>query len=179
MMAIGAVCQNWASLERLIKSAIHILSRSYHPAFNDATAWGVVDIIVAHADIRDRISIAKIFASQSFLGMPLYNRFEAHLNRIDNELRLERNRFIHDDWMVTEQETVRTLRRPKVVRPQAFQVEVAWDTSKTFERIEDVEAFATEIQDAISTLIGLIDEIEASYQQRFRRGEPPEPTLQG
>ena len=166
---IGKVCSRWAELEFLTTETIHALAALCHDSFVEHTPRAVVEMIVTHSDIRTRISVAKVLVEAAGLKNDLGERLVTLLNVIDNDYRLERNRFIHDEWVITRKTAVRTTIRPKVVRLQSRTTDLVFGTSKTF-TVAEVGEFSLQLAHALSDLMGLIEELEALG--------PPRPPLE-
>lgn len=121
--------------------------------------------------IRERIATAKAFASQTPTAAPdFYARLEALLNRLDNELRTERNRYVHDLWMANEAGPgfVRLQQRTIVSRPQSRKLDLQIGTRKTFGTIEEIEAFVKQLEDTYYDLVKIDDETAAMATQLLR-----------
>lgn len=72
--------------------------------------------VVGHIDFRDKIQIIKSSALRLYHPSTWFYEMERILNMIDGELRLERNRMIHDVWLRPEDPGLTT--RKDVVRPE-------------------------------------------------------------
>lgn len=101
---IGMVSLKWSAVEGGVKTLIYDLAAFLSPAFEDQDDEEPFQILLAmlqNMDIRAAIANAKALAYE-VKGIPdFYDRAETILNRIDNQHRNERNRYIHDQWQLT------------------------------------------------------------------------------
>jgi hypothetical protein len=111
--AIGYVCIHWSDLE----THINLILSQVTPLPGD----GAARCITNNADVRDKIQMLK---AVGFLHKPSDEWFEALsdvLDRIDNEIRPQRNRFIHDEWVDTGgPEPIRRTHKTALSKPQAY-----------------------------------------------------------
>ena len=78
------------------------------------------DLIVANLDIREKASITVALGCVASLPKSTKADIVTSMNRVQNELRNERNRLFHDSWRVGEGGlSRRKTTGTKVVRPQA------------------------------------------------------------
>jgi hypothetical protein len=92
------------------------------------------------------------------------------LNHIDNELRAERNRYIHDQWTTVDENIVRRKHGVKVVRPQARQLTVLKSIDRTYGSVSEVSKFAEKLAGALDDLISVNGELDDLYLEIW----PPE-----
>jgi hypothetical protein len=112
--AIGYVCIMWGHLEGFVDMALQELA----PLPRDQTS----NCITVNADIRSKIEMIKGIAFIRKGSDAWFDEMLILLNRIDNELRPKRNRYIHDLWLgATGNSTEKMTRRTVLSRPQAFQ----------------------------------------------------------
>jgi hypothetical protein len=122
--AIGYMCICWASLDRRLHHCLADLK-----AFPSAK---IGECITADADMRSRIAMLKGVAFVRKPDNKWYDAFCAVLNRIDNEMRTERNRYIHDLWLHANLETaVKRSFKVEVSKSQAFRRELTTEQDKT------------------------------------------------
>jgi hypothetical protein len=121
--AIGYMCIGWARLERRLHYCLVDLK-----AFPSAT---IGECITADADLRSRIAMLKGVAFARKPDNKWYDAFCSVLNRIDNEMRSERNRYIHDLWLYANLETA--MKRSfgvELTNPRAFHRELRTQQDK-------------------------------------------------
>ena len=167
--AIGRVVYEWAWLENAIASLVFDLSALQSPNFyEDAGVGRVATVFNANLDVRTNITIAQNLAHDVRDTPGFFEKVEAALNPIANEMRNERNRFVHDSWFVTGGRPHRIKTGSRVRRESGSgAVSVELNHVKTFEAIADVHAFADRIHRQHMVVINLGDEAQALFQQRY------------
>jgi hypothetical protein len=150
--AIGYVCMCWASLERRLHHCLAELG-----AFSTEE---IGECITAETDLRARISMLRGVAFIKKPDIKWYDAFTAVLNRIDNEMRIERNRYIHDLWLHANLEAaIKRSFKVEVSRPQAFQRELATAHDKPV-TADDIWNFVYRIE-RVNTLLTLFVKFDA------------------
>lgn len=110
--AIGYVCILWGFVESELNFSLALLFKSM-----DDDAFRA---LVANMDIREKVEVVR---AVGFLQRPSkiwFEELKAALNKIDNVLRPERNRIIHDQWVNDGTLIHRRTHKTKIKRPQAF-----------------------------------------------------------
>ena len=158
--AIGYVCIYWAALEHGIDSLLQTIT--------PLEPGRISDCITANADIRAKMQMVKAL---SFARKPTdgwFEHVEEVINRIDNNLRLQRNRFIHDAWVGLEPIKRRT-RRTSIKRSQAR-------ADPELTTYEDVPVTASEIWQFVQQ-ISEAQVMLSLYQSHYREltASPPKP----
>jgi len=92
-VAIGHVCFAWAELESDLNQMFTMLTLLNQQG--DAA-----EVVSLNIDMRQKIEIVKALAFVKKSSDEWFNELLAVLNEIDNGLRPERNRNIHDYWLV-------------------------------------------------------------------------------
>lgn len=93
--AIGVVCLDWSYLESTANQFLYRLLQ-----INDVKKFQTV---CHNIDFRDRLAI---IAQLCFIARPpnpadrWFNTLKWCLDKIDNDLRVRRNRFVHDKWIL-------------------------------------------------------------------------------
>lgn len=151
-LTIGRVCYWWSAIEILTRDMCHHLSAVINRAFLDPAVSSPIYILADNMDMRERVIALKTLACTA-LPLADFNRFESLLNRIDNEIRSERNRFVHDIWNVEENGIYRIKMGTRVQREQAFKVQPKLLSEKTYGSITEVEAFAETVEAAWRQLV--------------------------
>jgi hypothetical protein len=158
-MALGQGNMHWNSIEFMLHGLCVNLARFHDRNFDNPDVAHVIDIAVFAMDARQRIVVAKALAADG-LDPDLYAEVDKLLNHIDNQLRPERNRYVHDIWQEHDNKIVRSTWKPKVTRPQSRQLEVTYSTETHYNTAEDVEGFTTRMQEALGSLIDKVNELQ-------------------
>jgi hypothetical protein len=150
--AISKASIRWIRLEEMLRDLIITLSMYIHPAFEEREPMFVIGDITSNTGVRGLVASAKALAHRVDDPKDFYDRLEPLLNLIDNDYRAERNRFMHDEWIILPN-TVNRYRRGSVVkRPQSHQRELTNRTKRQFESMTEIEGFADKLDDALSQL---------------------------
>jgi hypothetical protein len=165
--AVGGVCAWWSTLEETVHDFILHLAACLTPDFDKPEVRMVLHSALSNMDFRQLIATSKALASQA-LERPLYLRCETILNKIDNELRTERNRYVHDSWMAEGAKIERSKQGTVVSRPQSRSLDLRFETITPFETIEKVEAFNATLEAAYHELC-MIDAETAAISMRLSR----------
>ena len=136
--AIGHVCIAWGNLEVVIDSLLSKLI----PLTNNPVA-----VVLCHnIDMREKL---KIIDGLAFMKQPdnrWFSFLHEAINDIDNLIRPERNRMVHDHWLLREGRVLRQRRQTVLKRPRSFQLEFHLDQLKPIDEddiwrlVEDIEA---------------------------------------
>ena len=172
--AIGQTCYWWSTLEHLVHDICLHLASCLSVDFEKSVTHAPLHIALTNMDIRARIATAKAFASQApTANATFYNRVEKLLNCLDNDLRSERNRYVHDLWMVgDDNRTVERFWQKTVVsRPQARKLELQIGTTKPFESVEEVEAFVGRLEQMYHDLVAIDNEAATMFGELKRLEE--------
>jgi hypothetical protein len=136
-MAIGHLCIYWAALEDELDSLLEVLiPLESENRVKETVAWSI--------DFREKIRILGTVGFIRKINDEWYARLEKELNRLDNELRTVRNRYIHDMWLGMTT-IVRRTRKPRVVRPQARQLALEIHEDKIIEA-DDIWQFIIDVR---------------------------------
>jgi hypothetical protein len=131
-LALGHVCIAWGHLEEHLDMLIKDLLFAEPPG-NPASGnqWQAAQCVTANTDMRDKVQIT---LALGYLRRPdeiWFDKLKSCLDGIDNELRTQRNRMLHDIWIPNQIvpgniENVLRVRTQgtKIRRPQAFQREL-------------------------------------------------------
>ena len=161
--AVGEVCYWWAAIEHLVQDIAVHTAPLMHTAYEKPTVSIILHIALSNGDIRQTVAAAKAIAADTMMPPEMFDRLESQLNRIDNELRAERNRFVHDLWNLEEGGITRYKRGARVIRPQARRREFVLGTDKLYQSIEEVEAFARTLEQSWGDLAELEGDITTFY----------------
>lgn len=141
--------------------------------YTDAGVSNSYALLSANLDLRGTINSAKALALSICTDNPiLFSRLEPLLNRIDNELRNERNRFVHDRWIVAGDKIVRLKTGTKISRlPSTGNIRLETETKREFATISDVSEVASRIADANRQVADLSEQIQETYRQKYHPEE--------
>jgi hypothetical protein len=121
--AIGYVCVFWAWLEDHIGEMILDLAPFDKAKITDREIKQLRDVIFVDSDIRSKIKIlrAVAFIRKFDADTTWFAQMDKLLNKIDNELRPQRNRIIHGQWFAPKPRRLeRRSKHAKLKRPQSF-----------------------------------------------------------
>ncbi|WP_375421816.1 hypothetical protein [uncultured Sphingomonas sp.] len=161
---VGRSCYWWGNIEFRLQILCVKLARFNDESLRQVPAWNVLSTVLSHMDARQRIAVAKALAAQS-IDPDMYAPIERLLNTVDNELRSERNRFVHDQWELEEEVIVRRRHGAHVVRPQSRQLTVEQTKDRRYVDLAEVGAFAGRVADALAELIALEAELDDLYEE--------------
>jgi hypothetical protein len=146
--AIGDVCIYWSHIEDHVHGLILHLAMYQDDAFEKKPVYQILHGVVCQLDLRQKISAAKVLAHNVTQPTDFYERAESLLNYVDNELRPERNRYVHDLWEYQDGRIVRNSMNPRVIKPQSRMREVRLISEKEFASVDEITAFAEKLFDA-------------------------------
>lgn len=167
--AIGRVVYEWAWLENDVACLVFDLCALHSPAFyRDPGAARVATAMNADLDLRANIAVAKTLAHQVSDRPGFFERIETALNIVNNELRNERNRYVHDIWHLIGDQPFRykagaAIRRQKGSGDSVLE----FGTRKTFSSVTEADAFADAIHSKRVDLINLSEEAQGLYRARY------------
>lgn len=136
--ALGLVCIRWGRLDNALCEFIELLA--------PLEPGQISETITAELDIRVKIQIIKALAFLRHPSSEWLKKMLLLLDYIDNDLRIRRNRYIHDGWYRKNNGFFRAQRKIKFIKPQSFQLELQTVT-KTHSKITDVKNLAKELDD--------------------------------
>lgn len=160
--AIGRVCVNWSDIEYQCQRIAEVTAPLLAVDCARSDVGLVLSVALAHMDVRNKIATAKAYLAQSSLPASLLKSVVSLLDRIDNDYRIERNRYVHDEWVVSKERSARSTVRPKIVKPQARQSRLLMGQTKMM-TVEQMEEFADTLGDALHELAELGDCIEGHF----------------
>ena len=168
--AIGRVVYEWALLEDLVDALVFdltaICSRRF---YEDDDIQAPYILMSSNLDLRANISTAKALALHIEEDVPdLFSRLEPVLNRIENEIRNERNRFVHDRWTLWGDKIVRAKAGTKISRePATGHPKLDIGSVKEFAQMSDVEAVADHIFAQNILIQKVREELQEAYRQKY------------
>jgi len=157
--AIGEVCIRWADIEAIVHDfALHLAA--YHDrAYDRDSVIHPLHVALSHMKLRERIFVVKALADAVKEPEDYYDRLAKALSVVDNDLTIERNRFVHDTWEIDGLGVTRFAPGPKVVRPQAGKRALVMGTTKEFLDLSEVRQFLTRLEEAACCLVDLDNEL--------------------
>jgi hypothetical protein len=112
-LVIGHLCIKWAWIEEVLDTFIG----NYAPL----AEGHIQHAITSNLDIRNKIQILKALAFERSQSDEWFDNLSLLLNIVDNELRPERNKYVHGHWHRPEGKLHRTSLRISFKKVQAFQ----------------------------------------------------------
>jgi hypothetical protein len=149
--AIGYVCVNWSWLEFIVEC---VLSEFLDMPADKPEAH----IVTSSIDFRKKLDVIKAIGFMRKPSTQWFAQWEGLINHIDNSLRPERNRYVHDLWRKEPDRPnpSRISSQVKLVTPKA-RAERILQTSETVEvDIKEVRNLAAAIRDAAVSMVRLL-----------------------
>lgn len=144
LLAIGTTCSSWNALEKALDVTLR--------GFLQLGSLELAKAVTHNIDFRDKIRMALAVGYQFRPSEDWFARYKAVLDNIDNNLRPERNRIIHDTWTFDEGALIRWQRKTRAYRPQARELAVKLD-EKTPYNVRDIYLTCQEMADASIALL--------------------------
>jgi len=148
--AIGYICLYWAHLEQVLNAMLELLIPMHDR--------DVSRCLTSNIDFREKIQVAIGLGYMRKAREDWFDALQKQLNYIDNDLRPERNRTIHDTWDWRGPEIIRRQYATKLSRPQARQPQVLTVEIAKPVPIGELWGLAFKIFDASSELSALNNE---------------------
>ncbi len=163
---VGVVCILWTKLELLIDILLLGLLES--------TCETTASVIVTTMDFREKIAAIKVIGFKKKPSDEWFSKLDDALKTIDEELRPERNRYIHDYWLAADtavpgEPILRLQHKTKLVKPQARQIAIQYHSAK---QISVGEIMAFQVRVLSST--GKLMELSAQSGMSYSFPPPPE-----
>jgi hypothetical protein len=119
---------------------------------------------------------ATIKTAAFVVGIPkkLTDELSEVLNVIDNELRVERNRYVHDQWVDEGDLALRFQAGTRVTMLQARQPIHEFGRVKYYRTTDEIWKFVSDLEEAHSRLNGLHSELWQLCFERYRLAESPQ-----
>ena|ERR1051325_2273963 len=153
---LGFLVMWWSSLEIDLDRSIMLLLQA-----EGLRPGGLHHEIVGHIDFREKLQILRSVAFRIKPTQKWFSDVDKLLNHIDNELRPERNRMIHDRWFyghpIIAEPMVRRTASPRLRRPQSRQQVLEREAKRIAP--EDIWRLCNAVRDAGFAIGALIDEI--------------------
>ena len=146
---IGYLCVTWSRLEGTVDALLSVLMN-----LDDINASAAV---IYNMDFRDKLKAARALG---YLNKPTddwYAELEKLINEIDNDLRPERNRMVHDICIDSGDEIFRIANHAKVVREQARKLKLSYGHGKPTP-LSDVMTLVVKVLAVCGHILKLLDE---------------------
>jgi hypothetical protein len=181
LRSIGFVSLHWTNIHihaHNIALALQAYQLQNHIRFVPGgwLATSILATALSHMEFREITALVKTLIVAVDLPQPLAKRITTALNQADNEIRSERNRYIHDQWQIFEDRVERFQPGSRTFKPQAFQAEWDFGRIKVFDSIPEMQRFVLEIRDADLHLASLWEELENFVREQRRPSQSPLPT---
>lgn len=150
---IGHMCVAWSSLELDLTILLSELTK-----FPDAPSK---NILLGSLELKSKIGATKALGFSRKPNDEWFHELEALLNEIDNVIRPERNRMIHDFWMHIPDsfgkiDIIRAEFKPKIAKTQSYTKELTLVNLKNVST-EDIQGLVEKIFDANARILYLKD----------------------
>ena len=166
--AIGEVCLEWSYLETIVHDMALHLAVYRDGAYDGDSVRHPFHVALSHMKLRERIFVVKALAHDVDAPADYYDRLSSLLSKIDNDLTVERNRYVHDLWTIESDHISRFAPGPKVVRPQSRKRELVMGTEVVFADVTEVRRFFDRLREARDSLIDLENELAGLIAQKER-----------
>jgi len=170
--AIGRVVYEWAWLEKDIAGLVFDFCALQSPAFYEDSGVGKVSIALnANLDLRANIIMVKTMAHQTS-KTEIFPRLEKVLNNVGNEMRNERNRYVHDAWFVAGGRAHRMKAGSRILRqPASGETIVEHGGITHFVSLQNVHDFADKIHETRMVIMAFSDEAENLFRLKYPEEE--------
>jgi len=170
-LAIGNVCVAWSLIEAHVGILIaHQIRAALRDQVNGMAAT-IFETMIQNMELRQRTQTAKAIAVG--FSENVFPKVETLMNRIDNELRTERNRYVHDLWLQEGEGLVRIKPGTFIQYEQARRPVANLERRTLFSGVDEVETFAKTLNQVLGELMELTSEFRALTEKR--RDEAPRP----
>lgn len=159
--AIGYLCIIWSWLELSVNALLCTLAEM--DTFDASAA------LVQNMSFRDKLAALRTLGFVRKPSDEWYSNLESAVNEIDNDLRPERNRMVHDSWHPGEDDMLRVTHSAKVIREQAHKMALQYGTGKLVSAPE-ISALSIRILAAQGALLKYLGEHDLA-----RRPSPEKP----
>jgi hypothetical protein len=163
---IGSIVTRWSTIETNLRVLIYDLA-AYHAAdYENDNTFQVLSVLISNMDMREAVANAKALSHQVQDPPDFFPRAEALLNLIDNTLRIERNRCVHDRWFVVGP-IISRVKSGTIVRnaPATGERKAHPNTVRQYFGLGELTQLADQLDDAASQVIALGDELRATMDR--------------
>jgi len=159
--AVGHVCVAWADLEWQLVCLASDLSKVIAPEYKDRRLCYPFEIALSQTDMREKIMIVKVLAHTARGDATFYDDLCTVVNEIDNDLRPQRNRYVHDHWLSGEEQILRIHHSPKIFQPQANQRKMHRRSVHRYSQTDEMFCLVDQIEEARAKVIELAERTSA------------------
>jgi hypothetical protein len=155
--AVGEVSIWWSGIEGLVHGLALRTAQLNEPALRTAAAQKQLNLILANLGQRDLFAALKALALD---GSPddLFPRLDPILNELDNRIRPERNRYMHDSWEAAEGGVHRRTRSTRIINNQGVR-ELRLAEHTPYSTFDDIDSLTRRIKAEYGKLEAIFDEI--------------------
>lgn len=156
---LGFLCMAWSWLELEINAALLIILQ---PAEETTTA-----AVIYNMDFRDKL---KAILAAGFTKKPSdewFAELKTLIDEVDNDLRNERNRMVHDSWHWGGDDIFRVTTHAKVAHEQAKKLSIYFGEGKT---MKPSDIFVLIVR--VFAAGGHIDDLMARYRAAHSKPSP-------
>lgn len=171
---IGEASSLWGSLEQALRSFVADLAMFQNREFDnpdDDSAFVTLITLLGHMEARQLIASAKVLAHWTAIE-GFYGKAAKHLNHIDNELRTQRNRYMHDQWYIWGDKIGR-IQSGSIIsnEPATGRPKYVHHRDTRYDDIEATRKLAIDIRQAISDLDDLAHEVRQATEAKWPQEE--------
>jgi hypothetical protein len=169
--AIGEVSIWWSGVEGMAHALALRLAQLNHPGLLIEEAQSTLNLILINMGQRQLFAAVKALA---FEASPdgLFVKLEPVLNELDNVIRPERNRYMHDSWEVAEAGVERTTRSTKIVNNHGVK-ELRITERKPYATFQEIDHLAGRTKLLFAQLEEIYDSLTEMIAERLIRPEGP------
>lgn len=148
--AIGSVSILWGHLENMTNHFVGILLK--------IEPGEVVETLTHNMDFREKLDVILGLGYLHKIDDEWFNCLKSSVDKINNDLRIRRNRIIHDQWVIEFSDVTKIQRRTGFNKAQAFCIN--YFTSRTETKTDDdvwllFEDIAHIINDIAALMLGM------------------------
>lgn len=179
--ALGRVVYEWSHLETQISLLVFNLCAVKSPAFYEDEGVGqVVIAISSNIELRAATAICKTLAHGVDEPANYFALVEKTLNNVEGNLRIKRNRFVHDRWVVLHDKVVRYQEGSAFPKePGTGKTMMVHGRAEEYLSIADIESVADEIAESRKAVGKLKTLARFMYLKKYPREELPQPPRAG
>lgn len=163
--AIGEVAIWWSAIETMAHGLAIRLTILNEPAMNTPKGRDQLNLVLVNMGQRDLFSAVKALAFDASKD-DLFPRLEPLLNVLDNDIRPERNRYIHDSWFATGELAERTSRSARIVNAQARLKELRAFHKTTFASFDELDGLVRRMKQHFTELETISEDISSRIAER-------------
>ncbi|MEP3113290.1 hypothetical protein [Nisaea sp.] len=159
--AIGEVCHIWAQIENWVEDIALQTAVLLQPKMREDEPLTILRIAMTNMEFRNKVSTAKAYLHLVNLdeSKNLYDRAEKLLNYIDNDARVERNRYVHDTWHIYGDEIRRIKFGTKISRPKSHHRILTTAIERTYNSTNKIDEFVDNLNLVYDDLVNLYNHI--------------------